>query len=281
MSIAAHPSSPATSAAESSALATTSRTQTLPHSLVEAAALGDVATVSAWTGNINLTVQHPSLPAGCTLLMAACSTGQTEVVRHLLARGASHSAHAAGGVTALLFATTAGATATVELLLTAGASLEATTLEKADHIRVDGRRTATKSHTALEIAEARGDTATALVIREHAERRRRSAEAAAAALLAEEEKVGTKSREKREKDRRRREEKRERLRRVRQQEQEQRTAPPPAQEPSAAGPAEASPRSPASSQAELEVVTLSEVPPAVVAAARRRGAVLSLSLIHI
>ena len=67
--------------------------------VVEAAALGDVATVARYSGDLDATAVHPSLPPGCTLLMAACSNGQNEVVQFLLEHGASVNLYASGGIT--------------------------------------------------------------------------------------------------------------------------------------------------------------------------------------
>ena len=72
----------------------------LSQEIVEAAALGDVATVSAWDGPINARASHPDLPSGTTLLMAASSCGQADIVSMLLARNANVNLHAQGGVTA-------------------------------------------------------------------------------------------------------------------------------------------------------------------------------------
>ena len=238
-----------------------------PDSLAEAAALGDLDTVATWAGNINTTLSHEALPVGCTLLMAASSNGQSEVVRHLLARGANVNVHAQGGITALMFATTGGFTDTVRVLLHAKASLEAVELERSDHVRVAGRRTATISHTALQIAEAHGYEATACVLREHAEQVRRDAEAAAAKLLAEEEMANAMSSQKREKDRSRREQKRLRLRRGRREQAEQRNP-----QPASLDTRDAESESVLGEAPPTEPPPAVEVPAAAVAAARRRGA---------
>ena len=157
--------------------------------VVEAAALGDLQTVSAYTGHIDARVSHPSLPPGCTLLMAASSTGQAEMVKFLLSRGASINLHAQGGITALMFSAMSQDAGTVKLLCAARASPEAVQLERQDHVRIDGRRTAPKSHTALEIAETQGDAAIVGILREHSKALRIEADLAATALLLEEEAI--------------------------------------------------------------------------------------------
>ena len=157
--------------------------------VVEAAALGDLQTVSAYTGHIDARVSHPSLPPGCTLLMAASSTGQAEMVKFLLSRGASINLHAQGGITALMFSAMSQDAGTVKLLCAARASPEAVQLERQDHVRIDGRRTAPKSHTALEIAETQGDAAIVGILREHSKALRIEADLAATALLLEEDAI--------------------------------------------------------------------------------------------
>jgi len=157
--------------------------------VVEAAALGDLRTVSAYTGHIDARVSHPSLPPGCTLLMAASSTGQAEMVKFLLSRGASINLHAQGGITALMFSAMSQDAGTVKLLCAARASPEAVQLERQDHVRIDGRRTAPKSHTALEIAETQGDAAIVGILREHSKALRIEADLAATALLLEEDAI--------------------------------------------------------------------------------------------
>jgi hypothetical protein len=157
--------------------------------VVEAAALGDLQTVSAYTGHIDARVSHPSLPPGCTLLMAASSTGQAEMVKFLLNRGASINLHAQGGITALMFSAMSQDAGTVKLLCAARASPEAVQLERQDHVRIDGRRTAPKSHTALEIAETQGDAAIVGILREHSKALRIEADLAATALLLEEDAI--------------------------------------------------------------------------------------------
>jgi hypothetical protein len=157
--------------------------------VVEAAALGDLQTVSAYTGHIDARVSHPSLPPGCTLLMAASSTGQAEMVKFLLSRGASINLHAQGGITALMFSAMSQDVGTVKLLCAARASPEAVQLERQDHVRIDGRRTAPKSHTALEIAETQGDAAIVGILREHSKALRIEADLAATALLLEEDAI--------------------------------------------------------------------------------------------
>jgi len=157
--------------------------------VVEAAALGDLRTVSAYTGHIDARVSHPSLPPGCTLLMAASSTGQAEMVKFLLSRGASINLHAQGGITALMFSAMSQDASTVKLLCAARASPEAVQLERQDHVRIDGRRTAPKSHTALEIAETQGDAAIVGILREHSKALRIEADLAATALLLEEDAI--------------------------------------------------------------------------------------------
>jgi hypothetical protein len=158
----------------------------VPSAVVEAAALGELGPVKSWAGPVDARAKHPSLPAGTTLLMAAASAGADDVVRWLLDHGANPSLHAAGGITALVFATSGGHVSTVEMLLADGASLEAVTLEKKDHVRLDGRRTASSSYTALQIAEANKDTAILAVLRAHTEKLKNEAAAAAEALLFEE-----------------------------------------------------------------------------------------------
>lgn len=157
--------------------------------VVEAAALGDLQTVSAYTGHIDARISHPSLPPGCTLLMAASSTGQAEMVKFLLSRGASINLHAQGGITALMFSAMSQDAGTVKLLCAARASPEAVQLERQDHVRIDGRRTAPKSHTALEIAETQGDAAIVGILREHSKALRIEADLAATALLLEEDAI--------------------------------------------------------------------------------------------
>jgi hypothetical protein len=266
--------------------------------LVEAAALGDLSTISAWTGDVDVTVHHPKLPTGCTLLMAACSQGKHEVVRHLLTRGANVNLRAAGGVTALLFAATAKDSATVKLLCEAGASLDAVELGKREHVRVGARRTASTSHTALEVAEANGDSATVAVLNAHREKLRRDSDAAAAALLADESEAVARasplssSSARRNKDRRRRDEKRERLRRERVvaergaaaasapavvslAELSAATVPPAASNSSGGGTCGSSSGSQRSLPPEtVPVLVPAEAVPAALSAARRRGAML-------
>ena len=157
--------------------------------VVEAAALGDLQTVSSYTGHIDARVSHPSLPPGCTLLMAASSTGQAEMVKFLLSRGASINLHAQGGITALMFSAMSQDAGTVKLLCAARASPDAVQLERQDHVRIDGRRTAPKSHTALEIAETQGDAAIVGILREHSKALRIEADLAATALLLEEDAI--------------------------------------------------------------------------------------------
>ena len=158
----------------------------IPSAVVEAAALGDLETVSSWSGPVDTRAKHPSLPSGTTLLMAAASSGADDVVRLLLDRGANPSLHAAGGITALVFATSGGHASTVKMLLEAGASLDAVTLDRKDHVRVDGRRTASSSYTALQIAETNKDAAILAILRAHGEKLKNEAAAAAEALLADE-----------------------------------------------------------------------------------------------
>ena len=117
-----------------------------------------------------------------------------------------------------MFAATGRHTLAIKMLLAAGASLEAVELKKADHVRLDGRRTASRSYTAMQIAEANGDEASLAVLREHSERLQSAADAAAAALLADEEELtrcaasspdrSSNHSNKKQKDKRRREEKR-------------------------------------------------------------------------
>lgn len=78
---------------------------------------------------------------------------------------------------------------TVKLLCAARASPEAVQLERQDHVRIDGRRTAPKSHTALEIAETQGDAAIVGILREHSKALRIEADLAATALLLEEDAI--------------------------------------------------------------------------------------------
>ena len=157
--------------------------------VVEAAALGDLQTVSSYTGHIDARASHPSLPPGCTLLMAASSTGQAEMVKFLLNRGASINLHAQGGITALMFSAMSQDVGTVKLLCAARASPEPVRLERQDHVRIDGRRTCPNSHTALEIAESQGDAAIVGILREHSKALRIEADLAATALLLEEEAI--------------------------------------------------------------------------------------------
>ena len=157
--------------------------------VVEAAALGDLQTVSSYTGHIDARASHPSLPPGCTLLMAASSTGQAEMVKFLLNRGASIKLHAQGGITALMFSAMSQDVGTVKLLCAARASPEPVRLERQDHVRIDGRRTCPNSHTALEIAESQGDAAIVGILREHSKALRIEADLAATALLLEEEAI--------------------------------------------------------------------------------------------
>ena len=157
--------------------------------VVEAAALGDLQTVSSYTGYIDARASHPSLPPGCTLLMAASSTGQAEMVKFLLNRGASINLHAQGGITALMFSAMSQDVGTVKLLCAARASPEPVRLERQDHVRIDGRRTCPNSHTALEIAESQGDAAIVGILREHSKALRIEADLAATALLLEEEAI--------------------------------------------------------------------------------------------
>ena len=157
--------------------------------VVEAAALGDLQTVSSYTGYIDARASHPSLPPGCTLLMAASSTGQAEMVKFLLSRGASINLHAQGGITALMFSAMSQDVGTVKLLCAARASPEPVRLERQDHVRIDGRRTCPNSHTALEIAESQGDAAIVGILREHSKALRIEADLAATALLLEEEAI--------------------------------------------------------------------------------------------
>jgi E3 ubiquitin-protein ligase Mdm2 len=121
--------------------------------------------------------------------MAASSTGQAEMVKFLLSRGASINLHAQGGITALMFSAMSHDAGTVKLLCAARASPEAVQLERQDHVRIDGRRTAPKSHTALEIAETQGDAAIVGILREHSKALRIEADLAATALLLEEEAI--------------------------------------------------------------------------------------------
>ena len=158
----------------------------LSSALVEAAALGDFEAVTAWSGRIDAAAQHPQLPAGCTLLMAASSTGQLAIVEWLLERGANVNIRAAGGINALMFATSSRHTMVVQRLLAASADVDAVRLTHKDHVRVAGRRTAATSHSALQIAEANGDNATLQVLQAHCESQRQAADAAAAALMAQE-----------------------------------------------------------------------------------------------
>jgi E3 ubiquitin-protein ligase Mdm2 len=122
-------------------------------------------------------------------LMAASSTGQAEMVKFLLSRGASINLHAQGGITALMFSAMSQDAGTVKLLCAARASPEAVQLERQDHVRIDGRRTAPKSHTALEIAETQGDAAIVGILREHSKALRIEADLAATALLLEEDAI--------------------------------------------------------------------------------------------
>jgi len=121
--------------------------------------------------------------------MAASSTGQAEMVKFLLSRGASINLHAQGGITALMFSAMSQDAGTVKLLCAARASPEAVQLERQDHVRIDGRRTAPKSHTALEIAETQGDAAIVGILREHSKALRIEADLAATALLLEEDAI--------------------------------------------------------------------------------------------
>jgi E3 ubiquitin-protein ligase Mdm2 len=121
--------------------------------------------------------------------MAASSTGQAEMVKFLLSRGASINLHAQGGITALMFSAMSQDVGTVKLLCAARASPEAVQLERQDHVRIDGRRTAPKSHTALEIAETQGDAAIVGILREHSKALRIEADLAATALLLEEDAI--------------------------------------------------------------------------------------------
>lgn len=161
--------------------------EALPADVVEAAALGDLDTIKKWTGHVDARAKHPQLPAGCTLLMAAASAGNLEILSWLLEHGADPNLYASGGINALLFATTGRHSSAVSLLLGASASLEAVSLQKKDHVRVNGRRTAMSSHTATDLARANGDTVTLAILEEHSARLERERAEAAAALLAEEE----------------------------------------------------------------------------------------------
>jgi len=179
----------------------------LASSILEAAAAGDMCTVCSWRGNIDARASHPDLPAGCTLLMAASSAGQNEVVSWLLERGASINLHAQGGVTALMFATSSGNLETVKLLCAARAWVHAIQLEHGDHCRIGGRRTTSTGHSALQLAEQNGDDAIALILREQGELLRAHAEAITMALLAEEDATATRKKSRGKGDRKKRSEK--------------------------------------------------------------------------
>ena len=150
----------------------------VPHDLVEAAALGDIEAIRAWAGDIDARASHPQLPAGCTLLMAACSAGQHQIASLLIERGANVNLHASGGITALLFAVLSGDVTTVTKLLEANARLDAVELEKKERLKVaqDGtktaRRIASQTHTPLELAEANKHVEIASLLRAEASRRR-------------------------------------------------------------------------------------------------------------
>lgn len=158
--------------------------------------------------------------------MCAAAAGQTNAAEWLLQHEASVNLHAQGGVTALMFAVLGQDIATLKLLCAARASLDAVELEHQDHVRVEGRRTAPRGHTPLEIAEANGNKTAVAILREHGEHLRHESDAAAAALLEEEELLQSSSssplgRSAGKSGKRERERKRAALRRERQQHQHQ------------------------------------------------------------
>ena len=267
----------------------------LSRELVEAAALGDLTRIEVYTGSLDARASHPQLPDGTTMLMAASSTGQDAIVNHLLDRGATVNLHASGGVTALMFAVCGSYASTVKLLCAAGASAEALDLTSRDHVRVNGRKTQSRTHSALEMAEQKGDHEIAAILREHSENLRREADRAAASLLADEEAsvatsislatTASPSSKKRERDKKRREEKRDRLRRERVEQEAARTehageegraeaSHSAASLQTGAQPAETTASS-SSSYSPSPSCSLASAPAAAVAAARRRGAFLA------
>jgi len=199
--------------------------------IMQAAAAGDVAALARFweqglITNIDARASIPDLPPGCTLLMCAAAAGQTNAAEWLLQHEASVNLHAQGGVTALMFAVLGQDIATLKLLCAARASLDAVELEHQDHVRVEGRRTAPRGHTPLEIAEANGNKTAVAILREHGEHLRHESDAAAAALLEEEELLQSSSssplgRSAGKSGKRERERKRAALRRERQQHQHQ------------------------------------------------------------
>ena len=137
----------------------------LPGRMLGAAANGDAQAVAAWLD------EGGGVDAGCakreggTLLMAAAIGGQEAMVRMLLRRGASVNLQNSDGFTALMFTAMNGHTTIVKALLDAkaDASLQA----------IGG--------TALMAAEQGKHTATAQLLRQHAERQAAEAVARAAA----------------------------------------------------------------------------------------------------
>ena len=91
--------------------------------LIEHAANGDLEAVQKWTGSPDVRATHPSLPQGCTMLIAAAANGHIDTVCWLCDHaGASVDLRAEGGVTALMFACTGGDCGTLQALLARGAN---------------------------------------------------------------------------------------------------------------------------------------------------------------
>ena len=126
---------------------------------MDAAINGDAQAVAAWLdkgGGVDSGCAETSPERyGATLLLAATAGGQEAMVRRLLQRGASVNLQDSRGATALMAAALGGHTAIVQVLLDAkaDASLQAT---------INGR-------TALMWAEHHKQTATAQLLRQHAQ----------------------------------------------------------------------------------------------------------------
>ena len=136
--------------------------------MVDAAHKGYVQAVVAWLeegGGVDALCTERD---GWTLLIAAAMGGQEAIVRMLLQRGASVNLQISGGATALMAAALYGHTMIVQVLLDAKAD--------ASLHDFDGG-------TALLIAEQEKQTATAQLLRQHAERQAAEAEAGAAVLM--------------------------------------------------------------------------------------------------